>query len=135
MLKYIDFTEDLLIPDDERPRVREGKFIHVANKRNGEEYLVFSPMELDAHHRNILERFCSHTGLPGRWVRAPGGKTFRIEEPGWVVGGGYMAIDDEAKSVFLSGFSFAYGETLWSHNEVQRRLLDLPEFAGYRTPG
>ena len=133
MLAFVDFSGDLQESAAvERPSVRTGKFIHVRNKSEGKEYVVFSPLKLDTYHANILNRFCRHIGISGHWVPPSKRVMFAIDGPDWEVRGGQMKIDDVERRLLLGGESMAYGPPEREYRQLKEMLLRLPEFAGYR---
>lgn len=104
-----------------------GKFVQIRN--NNTEYLIFSPKEFTPYHANLVERFCSETGLNGSYNNE--GKRFDIHDPAWfILGGGKFEIDKTGKYIRLYDNSMAYGR--FDSKGLKEKILLIDEMSDYK---
>lgn len=119
------FTE---IKKVEIPRKRTGKFVQIFNEAADKEYLVLSPKELSIYHANIVERFFTIRKLKGAYNSRK--DYFTIQEDDWnIAGGGFWVIDEDKKTLELSGTSKAYGP--FEADGLKRRILKSGKLPGF----
>ena len=108
------------------PSRRGGKFVHLFFDNC--ERLVLAPLQLSRFHANISERFCSLNTIAGRYVKKP--DLFAVLNPGLeLFGGGEWAINEEARSLRLSGCSATYGK--FHSDGLAERLAGTGRYPGY----
>ena len=126
----IDYSDQYFrrIKKSEVPRRRGGKFVQILDEANEGEYLVLSPKDLSVYHANIVERFCAPKGIKGSYN--PKKDNFTIHDKDWVVaGGGIWAIDEDKKSLELSGASERYGA--FEATGLKSKIFNSGIFSGY----
>ena len=126
----IDYSDQYFrkIKKAEMPRRRGGKFIQIFDEANEGEYLVLSPKELSVYHANTVERFCALKGIKGSFN--PKKDHFTIHDDDWAVaGGGIWVIDDDKKTLELSGYSQRYGA--FEVKGLKSKILESGVLPGY----
>lgn len=110
------------------PRKRGGKFVQIFDLENGNEYVVLSPRDFSTYHANIVERFCTLNKIAGSYNSKK--DFFAIRDDAWTVsGGGAWMIDDDRKTLELSGESKAYGA--FESGGLKSKILKSGVFPGY----
>ena len=110
------------------PQKRSGKFIHIFDEAEEREYVILSPRELSIYHANIVDRFCMLQKIKGSYNSKK--DHFTIHEGDWVVaGGGMWVIDEDKKTLELSGTSKAYGA--FRAEGLRGRIMKSSVFPGY----
>jgi len=128
--RVIDYSDIYYgtITKEPKPHRRAGKFIQLLHEDT--EYIVLSPSRLSPFHANILERFCRTKGISGRY-RTRKMDNFEVTDPDLeVAGGGLWEMDDEEKTLTLSGSSAVYGT--FDRNGLKERLKSTGSLRNYR---
>jgi hypothetical protein len=129
MTSFIDYSEAYFrqLNESDIPPLREGKFVQL---KNGEdEFIVFAPKGLCKYHSDIVVRFGE---IENESVAVSSrGDSAEFDDPMWkIIGGGKMRINDDGKSVDMTGASQVYGP--FRKPGLADRLAAAPNLAGYR---
>lgn len=129
MTSFIDYSEAYFrqLNESEIPQVREGKFVQLKNDEN--EYIVFAPKGLCKYHSDIVARFgeieSESVAMSTR------GDFAEFDNPEWkIIGGGKMRINDDDKTIDMTGASQVYGP--FRKDGLAERLAAAPNLATYR---
>jgi len=107
--------------------VRKGKFVQIW-QGDAAEYFVCAPRALATYHANLVQRFLDERGVAGRYNEKR--DTFWHDDERWVVlGGGHFTLDTQARTLWLSGASMAYGT--FEPAGLAERLAASVVLAGY----
>lgn len=129
MTSFIDYSEAYYhqLNESDIPPVREGKFVQLMNGEN--EFIVFAPKGLCKYHSDIVIRFGKieneSVAISSR------GDSAEFDNPEWkIVGGGKMRVNDDDKTVDMTGASQVYGT--FRKLGLPERLAATPNLTSYR---
>ena len=83
-----------------------GKFVII--RCESELNFVFGDVSIYPYHANLVVSFCDRYEIASGWEHKP--DLVEVYEPGWtVLGGGWLELDQKARTARVYGASSAYG--------------------------
>jgi hypothetical protein len=106
VLNVVDYIETFyeILQSAEVPNCVDGKLVMVANAQD--RFCIFAPRALAPFHANIVDRFLTLRGVPGRYNHQR--DEYWSGDPAWTVPGGAQFRLEERR-LDLFGFSLCYG--------------------------